>query len=142
MPPLANFYAVTASGSIYIVYADDHVVARKICFQGGKKNNVSVGDQLNGGDTIVVTPNGLFARDSKAQQLGGNSTAIVALFLDAEAAEACLENQDIQPMDPRWRQETEAALTAIGNDHPTFIIFATGKYSFQYPDDVTSPTTE
>jgi hypothetical protein len=143
MSPLNFFFAVTASGSLYeVVYTNDRAVARKICFQGGKENNVGVGDQLNGGDIVIVTPNGLYAYSSEKRQLGGNSTAIVALFLDAEAAKACLESQDIQPLDPRWHRETEMVLATIGDDHPVFTIFIAGEHSFQYPNDTASPTTE
>ncbi|MFH1089272.1 MAG: hypothetical protein V1716_02510 [Candidatus Uhrbacteria bacterium] len=141
---LKRFFAVTFSGSVYEVgytEPDGKVVAKKIAKRQGEKNPIEIGDSLEGGDRIAIVPVGLLAYHSETREIGSRSTAIVALFLDVTTAMTCFNELDTQPLDKRWRQETEAALDEIGESHPAFTVFA-GKYSLRQPNKTSSPTTE
>lgn len=149
--PLAlhEFFAVTAgpeSQSIYRVAdkqsADRRLVVEKIALKG--EGSAFVGTELKGGYRVGISRAGLhlyredgapFGEDpNRRQQLddlnpvywGGGTSSIVALFISKEAAEKCLEAENLQPCDERWHQETIGVLKAIGETHHTFII-STGK---------------
>ncbi len=61
---------------------------------------------------------------------GGGTSRLVALFLEKEAAIKCHNSENPQPLDPRWRKQTNEVLSAIGDSHPVFIVSSSKGFSF------------
>ncbi|MBN2198192.1 hypothetical protein JW698_03355 [Candidatus Wolfebacteria bacterium] len=53
---------------------------------------------------------------------GGKTTPLTALFLNRERALDCFKTLNRENWDPRWREETEEVIRAIGDNHPIFIL--------------------
>jgi len=113
-------------------------VVRKIAMAG--QSDVPVGQILQGGYNLGIMPKGfvLYGIDRELPELvntrywGGGTSAIVALFLEEDAARECLNSGDLKPLNPRWRELTEETLEAIGDNHPKFVL--SERHAIQYDD--------
>jgi len=140
---IKEFFAVTVSGSLYRIESrkepDGSPTVTKVALTG--KSVVPVGRKLAGhgllsvGKALVMytpdahglwSPQTSFERDIakvNTQWWHDNTSAVVALFLDGVAARLCLtEHDDHVPCDPRWLESTKIVLSAIGDNHPDFVI--------------------
>jgi len=52
----------------------------------------------------------------------GGTPPIVSLFLTEDEARECFASLDPKFCDPRWQENTKEVLSAIGENHPTFVI--------------------
>ena len=52
----------------------------------------------------------------------GKTSTVIALFLTEEKARECFASPDLKPCDPRWLENTNEVLEAIGENHPTITI--------------------
>lgn len=130
IPKLDRFFAVTASLSIYLVSSETDrgiPIVKKIYLDPRSLSKVGAGEWLIGGSFVYINHRGIFLFDRgasrvRAEECGDHSSPIVALFLDRKAAFECIRTANLQPADPRWKEQTLEVLAAIGNDHPTFIL--------------------
>ena len=140
METLSMFFAVTAT-SIYRVVAEDgkgRAFAEKIALKGESK--FPVGHKIEDGMMIAIArclqayiPEGhswLSSQTSFERRLEDvhsswwrtGTSPIVALFLSEEAAQACFEQPDLVPCDPRWIDQTKEVLASVGEEHPTISV--------------------
>lgn len=130
---LNRFFAVTTT-SLYIVSwsgGASSPVAEKLDLCQGKRSRIPVGDKLVG-DVAFLIPSCLemfvvYDEEAPAErrtepETRGNTSPIIALFLEEERARSCLATTRLRRRDKRWKTETEAVLTAIGPNHPVFIL--------------------
>ncbi len=92
---------------------------------GGKLSGISLYDQDHPRHGSVQPPEMV-----NTSFFGGGTSHLVALFLEKEAAIKCSDSKDLQPLDPRWRKQTNEVLSAIGNDHPVFIVSRSTDFAF------------
>ena len=137
-----EFFAVS-SASLYRVSVDRDdeygwPTVVKLAAREGVDSGISVGVGLKNGRLVGVMASGICLYDSmgrgdeperpqRPEQVntrwwGGYTSPIAALFLRLEDAEECLRQDGLETLDPRWRDQTQEVLSAIGNDHPVFII--------------------
>lgn len=101
---------------------------RNGCFvgiMGGKLSGISLYDQDYPRRGSVQPPEMV-----NTAFFGGGTSRLVALFLEKEAAIKCSDSENLQPLDPRWRKQTNEVLSAIGSNHPVFIISRSEGFSF------------
>ncbi|MFH1183168.1 MAG: hypothetical protein V1690_02820 [Candidatus Moraniibacteriota bacterium] len=134
-----RFFAVTSTSIYEVVIKDEKgsPFIRKISLQG--ESRVSVGGIMSGPMLAIAkwlqfyTPEGhslLSPQTSFERRLEmvntqfwkGKTSHITALFLTKEKAKKCFSFLDRELCDPRWREETEAIIRAIGENHPTITI--------------------
>ncbi len=133
MDEIHQFYAVTISGSLYLVSdrpdTESHVpIVEKIVMIGSSR--LPAGTRLTGGSLVGITPEGIqmFNPDKhnrtaytvSTNYWGGGSSPIVALFRDESEARECLGSSDLKAWDPRWQMATNLVLQLIGSEHPIF----------------------
>lgn len=132
MEEIHQFFAVTASGSLYLVTDDEdpktHApLVEKIALMGNSK--WPVGTRLRNGNLVGINERiQLFITDKhnhtanyvSTSYWGGHSAPIISLFLNKEKARECLASPNLQPWDPRWKIETNEVLWAIGSEHLVF----------------------
>lgn len=127
--PTSEFYGVTRSGSVYRVYVEadgSRAVIEKIAEASGQQGGLAIGTKLEGAYYAGITNSGLVQymasiRDDKPvpamyitnNRWGGQTTPLVALFLDEAKARKCAEVPNLQPWDERWTSETKETLDAI-----------------------------
>jgi hypothetical protein len=130
---LKEFFAVTRT-SIYHVQDRGQYGASavKVALRGGSKIPART-DIAKGGMIAICQNLQAFVperHDRRKERRAGKSRAgkwdfqtsgIVALFLDFEAAAACLEENG-NLCDARWLDSTKAVLAAIGEKHPSFFV--------------------
>ena len=143
-----EFFAVTKT-SVYRVSDErgenNWPIVEKIALRGESKT--SVGCRLRNGCLVGIMGgklSGIYLYDQDHPRhgsvqppemvnngfFGGRASHLVALFLEKEAAIKCSDSKDPQPLDPRWREQTNEVLNAIGNDHPVFIISRSTDFAF------------
>jgi hypothetical protein len=101
-----------------------------------KTSGVGIGESISNGTMISVGKqlilfvpegSGLISPTSTEQReiaqvntgyWGGCTSEVVALFDNREKAMQCSSSENLQPCDPRWKEDTIAILRAIGEDHP------------------------
>jgi len=129
MEHLKVFFAVTTT-SLYRIEWKDNLpspIVQKIAMVG--KSQVPVGQIVQGGYNLGIMDRGLvlYGTDRELPEMvntaywGGGTSPIVGLFLQEDEARVCLNSGELTPLNPRWRQQTEATLEAIGDDHPKFV---------------------
>jgi len=129
MEHLKVFFAVTTT-SLYRIEWLVNVpmpVVKKIAMAG--QSDVPVGQIITGGYNLGIMDKGLvlYGTDRELPEQvdtrywGGGTSAIVALFLQEDTARECLNSGDLKSLNPRWRQQTEETLEAIGDNHPRFV---------------------
>lgn len=133
---IKEFFAVTETSVYHVV--SDPLSATKIALSG--ESWAGVGYQMTGGQMLSVglmlirfIPEGggltTFQRNLGQVNMGywgGNSSRIVALFLNRKKALACLGISPRGVYDKRWKLETNEVLKAIGEDHPNISIYRGG----------------
>lgn len=129
----ASLYVVTNSGGDY-----GQPVAVKIGIKG--QSNAGVGNRLTGkmigigrhllpfsmgegGVDGVESIERLLVETGRGSWWWGGSSPVIALFMRQEDAKRCLEAPGLVPCDPRWIEETQQVLQAIGSNHPAFAVF-------------------
>ena len=150
---LKEFFAVTTT-SVY--HIQDNVggypEVKKIALKGESKiglgatlkhgTMVSVGEQI-----IVFIPEGhgwmspMTSFETElgkvnTQWWGGGTSRVVALFLKKADAMQCHDSSNLQPRDPRWRENTLKTLRAIGKDNPHFAITRTPNLQLMNPNEI------
>jgi hypothetical protein len=140
-PWLRYFYAVTTT-SVYRATAKlgSPVRVEKIALNRGATSKAAVGTLLRGGDMLsvgkqliafipegggILGPSVSVERDIarvNTHYWGGNTSSVVALFLEEKDALTCSESPDLVPCDPRWESQTVEVLRGIGSNHPVFSI--------------------
>lgn len=131
---LEQFFAVTLT-SLYRVSAekDKNIpIVEKISKRAPSK--IEVGEMLRGGyevgildDSIILFTSSPSRNDRDPIRVniafwGGNTSPIVALFLEEKDARICLESGSQNRWDPDYIDNTKETLRAIGKNHPVFII--------------------
>jgi hypothetical protein len=131
---LAEFFAVTMSGSLYTVTDEKDengwpVAKRVINGPLGKTEEFRLknGKLVGIGDlgVCLFDPTPRYGRAFEHMNIGywgGCTSGLVALFLERSTAEACIASGDRMPLSPRFENEARATLEAIGDKHPTFVI--------------------
>jgi len=138
---LLEFFAVTKGKKAQSIYRigieGDSVVARKIALSG--ESSFSIDRKLEDGNLIgVMKKRGLLlytggrseedeGRMERPEEVnsifwGDHTSPIVALFSAEEDARACFAAEGLVHWDPRWEEETQLVLRAIGDDHRYFIL--------------------
>jgi hypothetical protein len=130
--PLERIYIVTLN-SVYKLSAKDasgHPCAEKIAANKEIARGVfPIGHKITG-SMVSIAPHlqfyspeyGRGLEDNNTAWWGGNTSQIVALFLNKEEALFCSSQPDLRACDPRWINQTKKVLEEIGEDHPTITI--------------------
>jgi hypothetical protein len=131
-----EFFAVTET-SVYRVAdekdANGIPIVEKIVLR--EKSKIPVGGRLRNGNLVGIMKERivLYFRDHRpdgnevlrpeeANEWGGGTSPIIALFLNKEEAMNCSNSVDLKPWDQRWKKQTRETLTAIGDNHPVFML--------------------
>ncbi|MDO8537199.1 MAG: hypothetical protein Q7R94_03055 [bacterium] len=138
MPQIESFFAVTLSGSLYLVTSEKDKtgtpIVAKIAMKNGVKSGMALGEKLQNGEFVGITRicitvyysdiKGSRPRPEKVNLTlwGGNTSPVVGLFLSGEDARACLQEENLAVLDRRWAINTREVLSAIGDAHPVFVI--------------------
>lgn len=140
---LGQFWAVTST-SLYSIHRDErgHVHVVKTAIRAGATSKIAAGITLTRSTFLAITQsNGIFFyRDDWHAEAGvrpperrqfpentnsayweGGTSPIVALFLEESAARECLETNNPDINDARWKDSTKAVLQALETD-PTIIV--------------------
>ena len=135
---LNGFFVVTTTSVYQVRDKDKHGYpsAEKIALKG--ESSFSVGHKLEGGTMIAICKNLVTYFPEKYSWIspmtgyerrienvntgywGDHTSSIVALFITREAALNCFANDDLQPCDSRWLEETKRVIDEIGDKHPAF----------------------
>lgn len=75
-----------------------------------------------------IIPPKLQTDDDGYLHWGGATSSVIALFQEEDLARLCLVEEDHQPHDKRWREETKKVIRAIGENHPNFYVSTHLKY--------------
>lgn len=134
---LKKFFAVTFT-SLYEVDCEHESGAPlvvKLALRPGSDSSIVAGTSLKNGQMLSVgkqlrmftpeghgwfSPNTSWERDlTKVPTMwwGGQTSYVVALFLEKEDAEKCLAVCSEITCDPRWINQTKEVLQAIGDEH-------------------------
>jgi hypothetical protein len=134
-----EFFAITTTSVYSVKDQKDEKgipIVEKIALKGESK--ISVGQRLNGGSYVGITPEGIILYDEdhprnigrlrqKPEEVniafyGGRTSPIVALFLSKDKSMVCFNSEGLKPSDSRWEKETKEVLRSIGDNNPVFII--------------------
>ena len=133
MEEIHQFYAVTKSGSLYLV--SDEIDPKSHCpivekIDQTHVGHFGVGGRLRNGNLVGITHAGivLFITDKhnhtaeyvNTAYWGGTTSPIIGLFMSEVKARECFNSNDLQVFDNRWINETNEVLGAIGSDHDIF----------------------
>lgn len=134
---IRQFFAVTVSGSLYLVRANPPGI-KKIA--ESRSGNIGLSKELECGPMIAICrqvqsfiPEGhsmLSPLTTVVRKIEGVNTMwwrghtsnIVGLFKQESGARKCLRSKNQQFCDPRWAKETLAVLSAINENHPVFVV--------------------
>jgi len=149
MPGIDRFYAVTRSGSLYLVTSEKDkkgtpTVEKIAAKEGAESAVMTIGMRLRNGRLVGVMRMGILlyhpgagASERRPETVntrrnwGGSTSEIIGLFLNEEDARGCLCSENPTVLDRRWADKTREVLTAIGDSHPIFVICRSPKeYSF------------
>lgn len=140
---IKEFWAVTASGSLYHISQDNERNLPSVVKVGFARfatkwqSKRGVGDTLRGGDHVGIMRGSILlyytlsGSDRRPPDYvpfncrGEHTSSPVALFLNEDMARECLNSPNLEPADFRWLNETRETLEAIGKDHPYFVISET-----------------
>jgi len=140
------FYAVTQN-SFYLAALDERGQPYLVKLLGRDNGDAPPGCRTTG-ELLAVAAIGVFfyhqdyspfsgprKRAQRPEEVNvnlwqGGTSGIVGLFLDYGQALACFQAPDPKPLDGRWRKQTQEVLTAIGPDHPKFILSDHAKLRF------------
>ena len=132
---LHQFYAVTMT-SVYFVKDksrnDPGPFAKKIALKC--ESSIPIGEKIPDGTMIAITKQlqayvpeggGMTSFQRKIEMVntrwwGGHSSYIIALFTTKKKAMNCFAQEELEPCDPRWIEETKKVIKKIGEDHPAF----------------------
>jgi hypothetical protein len=134
-----EFFAVTKT-SVYIVNdnKDESGIptVEKIILR--EKSKVPVGGRLRNGKLVGITEERILLyyenypgrgkrlqRPEDANEWGGGTSQIIALFFNKEEAMKCSDSPDLKAWDPRWEKQTKEVLNSIGDNHPVFVLSRT-----------------
>jgi hypothetical protein len=134
-----EFFAVTKT-SVYIVNdkKDENGIptVEKIALR--EKSKIPVGGRLRNGNLVGIMKERIvlyyencpgrgerLQRPEDANEWGGGTSPIIALFLNKEEAMNCSNSADLKAWDPRWEKQTKEILNSIGDNHPVFVLFRT-----------------
>lgn len=144
---LKEFYAVTKSGSLYLVNIDplkERVSMQKIATKTEGSSEISIGELVNNGTMVLIENNvylytpkssaAVIKKDIEAQEVslmndnkgttyfGGCTSPIVALFFTdgqgEKSAFKCVQSENLKVWDVRWKKETLSVFKQIGSTHP------------------------
>jgi len=136
--PMREFYAVTITGSVYKVCGirdvdTENPVIIKIASNGNPCKDTARRNDYPEGHYVGILY-GMLCRFGRRHETPclprgvdpgfwpWRSSTIAALFLSKEAAVNCSMESDLQLYDQRWKVATDTTLTAIGKQHPIFVI--------------------
>ena len=139
MKIIHEFFAITET-SVYIITdkKDENGIptVEKIALRG--KSKIPVGGKLRNGSLVGITKERILLyyesypghgkrlqRPEDANEWGGGTSQIIALFLNKEEAMNCSNSQDLKAWDPRWEKQTKKVLNSIGDNHPVFVLSRT-----------------
>lgn len=146
---LDGFFVVTQN-SFYLAALDQRGLPYITKLLGRDSGDTQPGNR-SVGELLAITATGIFfyhqdyspfsgprLRPQRPEEVNlslwsGGTSPVVALFLDYGDGLACFRQADLQPLDPRWRDDTLRTLAAIGPDNPKFILSNHVKLRFDYP---------
>jgi len=145
---LECFFAVTQN-SFYLAALDERGQPYLTKLLGRDPGDIPQGCRTNG-ELLAVAPIGIFfyhqdfspfsgprTRPQRPEEVnvgmwGGGTSGIVGLFLDYSLALACFQAANAKLLDARWRAATRETLSAIGPEHPKFVLSDSGKLRFDF----------
>jgi len=133
---LKKFFAVTHTSLYESSYKEGELpLLQKILLKEGCSSKVEAGGILENGSLVGICNSRIFLYDNPAGsenridpaelstlEIGGYTSLITALFLRKKEARACLKADNLLRCDPRWANQTRETVTAIGDDHPVFVV--------------------
>lgn len=137
---IEEFFAVTQT-SVYKIQAkgkDGCPLVVKIALHGDSV--IPVGHELKNTDMVSVgkniigyipekygLTNPLTGSERNISKVnisfwGGQTSLVIALFENETDAMECFAESDLKPCDPRWIEQTQQVLEAIGDAHSVFFV--------------------
>lgn len=132
---LHRFFAVTVNGSLYEVSDEKEEngwpVVTKL--NGPENPDMPIGNRLKNGQFVGIgqtsvclfrfhPSSGRRFEGMNMVNWGGSTSGPVGLFLDRQAAEACVAAGEFEHLSDKYREQTIAVLRQIGPEHEVFEI--------------------
>ena len=130
--PVPFFFATTQTSVWRAEALAGRVMLKKMKLRENARS-AEVKDAHEAGVKLYIGP--MLVLYTDPQTRGVNTSLIAGLFTRSDKADECLLLDNLQPLDPRCKDETISTLRLIGYGHPQFVICEAEDFRLLPPEE-------